>query len=42
MVVSKPFFVAEDHASLRELAFETLNNLGYKVMVTSGEEQALH
>src|SRR5262249_961642 len=33
--------VAEDHNGLRELAFETLTNLGYKVVLASDGEQAL-
>jgi two-component system, cell cycle sensor histidine kinase and response regulator CckA len=33
--------VAEDHMGLRELAFETLTSLGYKVVVASDGEQAL-
>jgi two-component system cell cycle sensor histidine kinase/response regulator CckA len=33
--------VAEDHAGLRELAFETLTNLGYKVVLACDGEQAL-
>ena len=34
--------VVEDHPGLRELAFETLTNLGYKVILASDGEQALH
>jgi two-component system cell cycle sensor histidine kinase/response regulator CckA len=34
--------VVEDHPSLRELAFETLTNLGYKVILASDGEQGLH
>ena len=33
--------VAEDHIDLRELAFETLTNLGYKVVVAADGEQAV-
>jgi two-component system, cell cycle sensor histidine kinase and response regulator CckA len=34
--------VVEDHPGLRELAFETLTNLGYKVILASDGEQGLH
>jgi len=34
--------VVEDHPGLRELAFETITNLGYKVILASDGEQALH
>ncbi|MGA8144259.1 MAG: response regulator [Candidatus Acidiferrales bacterium] len=34
--------IAEDHAALRELAFETLTNLGYTVILAADGEQALH
>ena len=34
--------MVEDHPGLRELAFETLTNLGYKVILASDGEQALH
>jgi CheY-like chemotaxis protein len=33
--------VVEDHPGLRELAFETLTNLGYKVILASDGEQGL-
>jgi two-component system cell cycle sensor histidine kinase/response regulator CckA len=33
--------IAEDHIGLRELAFETLTNLGYKVVLAADGEQAL-
>jgi two-component system cell cycle sensor histidine kinase/response regulator CckA len=33
--------VAEDHIDLRELAFETLTNLGYKVVLAADGEQAV-
>jgi two-component system cell cycle sensor histidine kinase/response regulator CckA len=33
--------VAEDHIDLRELAFETLTNLGYKVVLAANGEQAV-
>jgi two-component system cell cycle sensor histidine kinase/response regulator CckA len=38
---SETLLVAEDHDGLRQLAFETLTNLGYRVLLAADGEQAL-
>jgi two-component system cell cycle sensor histidine kinase/response regulator CckA len=38
---SETLLVAEDHEGLRQLAFETLTQLGYKVVLASDGEQAV-
>jgi PAS domain S-box-containing protein len=39
---SETLLVAEDHDGLRQIACETLTNLGYRVVLASDGEQALH
>jgi CheY-like chemotaxis protein len=39
---SETVLVAEDHDGLRQIACETLTNLGYRVVLASDGEQALH
>lgn len=38
---SETILLAEDHEGLRQLAFETLTNLGYQVLLTADGEQAV-